>query len=75
MPRMIDTVPIPKSTFILSVPCSCGSSRFKSEGGSEIKCLACGKYFMREGHYEQDAKRLQYADWSYDPVPAAATNT
>lgn len=69
MPRMQETVPIPKSTFIMTEACECGSVKFKSKGGSNIECLKCGKPF---DDFEQLFNPIN--SWRYDPIPPQATN-
>ena len=69
MPKMKKTVPIPKSTFIMTESCECGSVKFRSKGYSNIECIRCEKSFY-------DFERLfnPKNSWNYDPIPLMATN-
>ena len=75
MPRMMDTVPIPNSTFIMDVGCrKCKSTKFKMRG-RDAECDSCGEPCVRhQTHYESDTDTYYRANWRYDPIPEHATN-
>lgn len=70
--RLIDTVPIPGSTFVfLNANCECGNSTFRSEGQYNIFCVKCNNLLPVR---DWDAEKHRHTHWYYDPVPPEATN-